>query len=225
MEDKLRRYVDELFNGAVPTRKAAELKEEMIQNLNDKFKDLLAEGKTPEAAYNISIAGIGDVGGLLKELEKESVMPDVYDLEASRRRSAMFTAIAVMTYILSILPLIMLNQFGYMYANNVGLPVLFIMVAGATGLLVYDNMTKPKRYKGSDTVVEEFREWQSETQTRKALRSSISSAFWSLLVVVYIIVSFATRSWHVTWVLFVLGAAVEAFINIFFTLKGWGVKK
>ena len=225
MEDKLRRYIDELFNGAVPTRKAVELKEEMIQNLNDKFKDLLDEGKTPEAAYNISIAGIGDVGGLLKELEKESVMPDVYDLEASRRKSAMFTAIAVMTYILSILPLIMLNQFGYRYANNVGLPVLFIMVAGATGLLVYDSMTMPKRYKGSDTVVEEFREWQSETQTRKALRRSISSAFWSLVVVFYIVISFATGSWHVTWVLFVLGAAVEAFINIFFTLKGWSEKK
>jgi hypothetical protein len=60
MEDKLRRYVDGLFARTVPTKKAVELKEEMIQNLEDKYKDLISEGKTPEAAYNVAVAGIGE---------------------------------------------------------------------------------------------------------------------------------------------------------------------
>ena len=67
MEDKLRRYVDGLFEEATPSRKTVELKEEMIQNLEDKYNDLLKDGKTPEAAFNIVIAGIGDVSALLKE--------------------------------------------------------------------------------------------------------------------------------------------------------------
>ena len=50
MKDKLRKHVDGIFEETTPTRKAIELKEEMIQNLEDKYKDLISEGKTPEAA-------------------------------------------------------------------------------------------------------------------------------------------------------------------------------
>ena len=66
MELQIRAYVDELFAETVPSKKSVELKEEMIQNLTEKYNDLIAEGKTPEAAYNIAIAGIGDVSYLLK---------------------------------------------------------------------------------------------------------------------------------------------------------------
>ena len=220
MEEKLREYVDSLFNGTVQTKKAVELKEEMIRNLHDKYNDLISEGKTPEAAYNIAVSGIGDVSGLLRELESDDhYAPDKHELEIARRRSAMFTAVAVMVYILSILPLIVLAQLGVRHYERIGLPFIIIMVAFATGLLVYNNMTKPKLFKGSDTMVEEFREWQSGTQDRKSLRRSISSALWALITVVYFIVSFATRAWHVTWIIFIMGAAVEAFINIFYTIK------
>ena len=227
MEDKLRRYVDELFEGSIPSRKAVELKEEMIRNLHDKFSDLIAEGKTPEAAYNIVIAGIGDVSGLLRDLETEAIAPDIHELEAARRKSAMFTAIAVMMYILSILPLIIINvgDYEWRYSQYIGLPLLFLMVAGATGILVYDSMTKPKRYKDSDTMVEEFREWQTDLRDRKALRRSISAALWALILVVYFVVSFATFAWHITWIIFLIGSAIEALINIFYTLRGWGAKR
>ena len=49
MEEKIRRHVDELFSGTAPSRRSVELKEEMIQNLTEKYNDLIAEGKTPEA--------------------------------------------------------------------------------------------------------------------------------------------------------------------------------
>ena len=222
MEDRLRRHVEELFSGTAQTRKAVELMEEMIQNLNDKYSDLISEGKTPDAAYNIAVAGIGDVSGLLKELESDAhYTPNATEMEAARRRSAMLTAIAVMMYILCALPLIILNQMRFMYfdANAIGVPILLVMVAGATGLLVYNNMTKPKVFKGSDTMVEEFREWQTDTHHRKSLRRSISSALWSVLTVLYFIISFSTNAWHITWIIFIIGAAIEAFINIFASLK------
>jgi hypothetical protein len=219
MEDKLRRYVDDLFDGTALTRKSVELKEEMIQNLNDKYCDLISEGKTPEAAYNIAVAGIGDVSGLLRELEDEAFTPDVGEIEAARRKSAMFTAIAVMMYILSVLPLIILNELGFRNPDRLGVPIMFIIIAGATGLLIYNNMTKPKYFKGSHTMVEEFREWQTDTHQRKSLRRSISSALWSIITVLYFVISFTTGAWHISWLIFIVGAALEAFINIFFSLK------
>ena len=220
MEDKLRRYVDGLFARTVPTQKAVELKEEMIQNLNDKYNDLLAEGKTPEAAYNVAVAGIGDVSGLLSELEEEEMYePDIAEYEAARKKSAMLTAIAVMMYILSVLPTIIMGQLGSRVTVSIGIPVMMVIVAAATGLLVYNNMTKPKFKRGAATMVQEFREWQVGMTDRKTLRRAISSAFWSLLVALYFIVSFATSAWSVTWILFLLGAAAEAVINVFFALK------
>jgi len=95
MEDKLCRYLDGLFKGSTPTEKVLDLKEEMLQNLEDKFRDLLAEGKTPEEAYNITVAGIGDVSALLKQLEAES---DAGKHERLKRRTSILTAIGVSSF-------------------------------------------------------------------------------------------------------------------------------
>ena len=221
MEDKLRRYVDGLFARTAPTKKAVELKEEMLQNMQDKYDDLIKEGKTPEAAYNIVIAGIGDVGNLLYELEADAPeAPEMFEgYELQRHKSAMITAIAVMGYILSFLPALILNMFSSTFATRIGIPIMFLMVAGSTGLLVYNNMTKPKYSKPSGTIVDEFRNWQSTSQDRKALRRAISSALWAIIVALYFIISFASRSWHLTWIIFLFGAALEAIINVFFTVK------
>jgi len=220
MEDKLRMYVDGLFARTAPTKKAVELKEEMLQNLHDKYSDLISEGKTPEASYNIAIAGIGDVSGLLAELEVDT--PDEFNLqeyEVARRSTAMITAIAVMLIVLSSMPLTVLAIFGIRNSARIGIPILFVMIACAVGLLVYNYMTKPRRYKGSDTVVEEFREWQSGVHDRRSLRKAISAALWSVIVALYFVVSFWTRAWNVTWIVFLLGVSIEAFINVFVTMK------
>jgi len=214
MENKLRKYVDGLFDGTAPTKKAVELKEEMIQNLEDKYKDLMAEGKTPEAAFNVAVAGIGDVSTLLKEIETSAMPgPD----QAALQKSAMLTAIAVAGYILSVLPLILFGAFGGRL--SIGFVITTLMVAGSTGLLIYNAMTKPRYHKESDTMVEEFREWQADTHDRRALRRAISTALWSVIVALYLIISFWTFAWHITWIIFILGGAIESIINIFYSIK------
>ena len=65
MNEKLRHYIDDLFANAPSTVRAVELKEEMYQNLMDKYNDLINEGKSEESAYNIAVASIGDVDSLI----------------------------------------------------------------------------------------------------------------------------------------------------------------
>lgn len=224
MEDRLRKYVDNLFEETTPTKRSVELKEEMIQNLHDKYNDLISEGKTNDAAYNIAVAGIGDISGLLSELERDTMafMPDeaqMIEMEYSRRKSAMLTSIAVMMYILCTLPLIIMSMTGFRYNAVIGVPVMFIMIAGATGLLIYDGMTKKEYTNKSDTMVEEFREWQSDEKDRKALRKAISSALWSITVALYLIISFMTGAWFITWIIFIIATAVESLINVIFTAR------
>ncbi|MCL2588455.1 MAG: permease prefix domain 1-containing protein [Oscillospiraceae bacterium] len=223
MEDKLRRYIEGIFEDTTPTRKAIELKEEMLQNVEDKYRDLLAEGKTPEAAFNIAVAGIGDVSVLLRQLEQGfRTEPEQEKYEQAQRKSAMLTAVAVMMYILSVLPVPLLHGLGLRNAHVISIPLFIVMVAAATGLLIYNSMTKPRRFPEADTIVEEFREWQAETQDGRQMRRAISSALWSLIVVLYFIISFTTMAWHITWIIFVAGGLVESLINIFYAMKNKG---
>ena len=217
METRLRRHIGTLFEDAPKTRKAFELQEEMIQNLTEKYHDLLAEGKSEEVAYNIAVSSIGDIRDLLRELD-ETPGADPQTDQAWRRKSALRVSIAVMMYILSVIPIILFDEL-FPTMEIIGLLVMFVMVASATGLIIYNSMTKPKR-RAEDTVVEEFREWQAHNDSRRSLRKAISSVIWSLTLVLYFIISFTTGAWHITWLLFLIAAAIEQVVRAVIDLSG-----
>ena len=70
MNDKLRNFIESLFEDAPKTKQTIELKEEMLQNLIDKYNDLVDSGKSSEAAYNIATASIGDINELISQIGK-----------------------------------------------------------------------------------------------------------------------------------------------------------
>ena len=223
MEDKLRAYMDYLFRDVKATRKSVELKEEILQNLIDKYRDLLAEGKTPEAAYNIAVASIGDMDELLAGLNDElSFEKEVSgeQLERGKKKSAILVSAAVMMYILCLLPPILLS--GSRLEENLAPALMFLMIACGTGLLIYDHMTKPHYRKVEDSIVEGFKEWKDQTDSDRRAMKALSSALWSIITVIYIIISFWTMAWHITWVIFLIGAAVEGILKAVFELKRQG---
>lgn len=62
MREQLIRYVELLFAGA---ENAGDIQQEILQNTLDRYDDLIAQGKTPEAAYRLAISGIGDINEIL----------------------------------------------------------------------------------------------------------------------------------------------------------------
>ncbi|GAA0797023.1 hypothetical protein DWX43_04845 [Clostridium sp. AF19-22AC] len=220
MEDKLRAYMDHLFRDVKPTRKTVELKEEILQNLVDKYHDLLKEGKTEEAAYNIAVATIGDMDELLAGLQNENTdMQPVYDekMDKWRRKSALRISVAVALYIMCLLPPILMS--GSAYEDSIAPALMFSMIGVATAILIYNNLTKPYYHRADDSIVDEFREWQQQTDSARRAFRAISSALWALIVVIYILISFWTMAWHITWVIFLIGVAVEGILKAVFELK------
>lgn len=215
MEAKLRAYVETLFEQAPKTRKAYELKEEMIQNLVEKYHGLCDEGKSEEAAYNIAVNSIGDTGELIAGLS-EPVPALTPEEERKKNRYASLTALAVALYILSVIPLVSLSQVG---SGTLGLSIMLAFIAAATGLLIYISMTRPRYYKTEDTMVEEFKEWKHTKDSRGEVLKSIGSALWMLTIVTYFIISFGTGAWHITWIVFLIGAAIQQIIKAIFQLK------
>lgn len=215
MKEKLRTHIETLFSDAPNTKKAIELKEELIQNSYDKYDDLILEGKTPEAAYNISVASIGDITYLIEDLKKDMITVREETIEKGRKRSAFLVSAAVMLYIMSIIPIILLSEFGL---EIQGVVLMFLLIAVATGLLIYNGMTKTSYKKKDQTIAEEFREWKSENADRIKARKAISSALWMIVVVVYLLISFWTMHWGITWIIFLIAAAVDNIIKAIFEL-------
>lgn len=218
MTQRIRHYVEELFANAPHSKKAYDLKEEIYSNLVEKYQDLTAEGMPETEAYNTVIAGIGDVEEMFVDLKDSPASHPAED--AWRRRSAVLVSVSVGLYILSLVPLFLIDALD---GDPIyGVILIFVFCAVATALLVYNTMSRPRYHRLDDTMVEEFKEWkhqQAAGDYNRQLCNAIIGIFWTLLIAVYLLVSFLFGIWAYSWILFIIGAAVSQIINAVFRLK------
>lgn len=207
MEDKLRAYTESLFAGIPYSERSAAILEQTASRLIVRYRELLNEGKSEEEAYASAIVSLGDVGALLNAARQPvaASADDEEALRASNKRSALLLAVAVALYILCPVPCILTE-------NKIGVVLLFVMVAVATGLIIFGAMTKKKAPATVGAAPVPVKE--------NSLFKAFSSALWAVIVALYFIISFATGAWYVTWVMFLIGAALEGVLKAVFDLKG-----
>ena len=196
MREQLTQYVELLFAGAGDCE---DIKQEILQNTLDRYDDLIAQGKVPEAAYRLAIAGIGDINEILgTNVPRNAVSHPVATVEdGDTPTKKLLRAIAVGLYILCPLPLIVLGDMGM---ATIGLCGTLAIVAVATVLI----MLGAKK--------EQYKEEEKESTPRSELKKSLSSVIWAVGLGVYLILSFSTRAWHMTWVLFPVLGALDSLI-------------
>ncbi len=211
MEYRIKAYVDELFEKAPKTQQAYEIKLELVQNLLDKYHAMVSEGISEEEAFQLTILNIGDMEEVFAQLSES---PGVFTVSGSEtfleKKRAALTAAAIMMYILSVVPLIVLSSLGVF--EVLGVILLLCMVAGATGLLVYSNMTKPKTTQGPEAV-SSVGEGKGVDQRKKQLLKAFRSAYWPLVLALYFLLSFLTGRWGITWIIFLIAPALETVLR------------
>lgn len=217
MIEKFRVKLNELFENAPQTSRARELKEELLANLMDRYNDLLASGKSEEEAFNIAIAGIGDIDEIIIGL-KDSYEFNPEQMRKDREKRAFILSISIGMYIMSVVILIMLTSV-FRVSGDVAICIMLTIDALATSLLIYNAVSRPKYIKADDTIVEEFKEWKSANNTEKEVINSIKSIMWLVIITLYFLLSFTLRIWSFSWVLFIIGAAIERVITLIFQLR------
>jgi len=65
---KINEHVEDLFKDVPFSEEAEAIKQEIIQNLEEKVWDLMEQGKSEEDAINKAIVDFGDIGDLKQEL-------------------------------------------------------------------------------------------------------------------------------------------------------------
>ena len=222
MEEKIRNYINHLFAEAPRTRKAMDLKEEMAQNTIEKYQDLVSEGYSEEDAWKMVTASIGDVTELFGELEE----PDLYLSEEDRKKKALLKAIAIGLYIFAgvVLMAWMMISENFFYYNVPDMGMFGLIAAGLlcippTCMLVYATNLYPNSDKRERSMVESYQEARRAGKRAKALKGSISAIIWFVTLILYFIISFVTRNWEITWIIFLMGGCAQAVLFLVFSLK------
>ena len=194
MREQLIQYVSLLFAGA---ENCEDTRQEILQNTLDRYDDLIAQGKSEEAAYRLAITGIGDINEILGR--KDTVLPamPVEREETDTAFKKLLRAIAVGLYILCPLPLIVLSELGM---DTFGLCGLLCFVAVATVLMILGAKKQDSPEK------------EDADEPKSEMGKSVSSLIWAIGLAVYLILSFLTGAWHITWVIFPILGAVNALV-------------
>lgn len=143
-----------------------------------------------------------------REVEEVSI-ENTSTYQNYNRKKALFTTVAVMLYILSVVVIIFFST--VLRSPIVGVCVFFIVIAVATGLLIYIEMTKP--------LTNEKKKEKVLTREDK-LYKRITSVLALFVLAIYLIVSFLTMAWGVTWILWIVYALLTEIIKLGFSLKG-----
>lgn len=210
MREQLIQYVNLLFAGSP---EAWEMRQEILQNTLDRYDDLIAQGKAPEAAYRLAISGIGDINEVLGSAAISS-SPAPASTPAAKKEEPkdkkLLRAIAIGMYICCVIPLFVLGNVG----NGVlGLCLMFVMIAAATVLII---MASSDDKNAEEKEAEDKEHDEPKTELGKAVESS-----WGFVTLaIYLGVSFWTGAWYITWLIFPIMGAIKSIVKACLDLKG-----
>lgn len=169
--DTIKIYVENMFKTLPKTGELKKLKGDILCNMEDKYSELKAEGKSENEAIGIVISEFGNIDEIIKEfgIEIEEKKTDnklpIIHLEEGReylsmkKKTSFIVSIGVMLCMLAGAVLITLSQLigdGLLFTALTGdakdfamiIPVILI-VAPAIGLFIYAG-TKMEKYKYID---------------------------------------------------------------------------
>ena len=185
-------------------RKKKGLSQEEIAGLLDVSRQTVSKWETDQSTPDfdkiIPICKLYEIdANELLTGEKNSVKAP-----SDNRKSAKTISLSIVLYILSTVWII----FATATLNKpiLGVCIFLIIIAAATGLLIYNSILN-KKEKKQKTKEEEF-------------VSQINEIITIFILVIYFIVSFTTMAWHITWILFIINVLIEEIVKLIFSLKG-----
>lgn len=207
MREQLVSYVNLLFAGTTDT---VEIKQEILQNTLDRYDDLVEQGKSPEAAYRLAISGIGDINEILGQDKPEPYVPQhAPETAEDEKKGKLLKAVAIAFYIACPIPLFALG-------DEIGLCLTLLLVAAATALIVMSGKKEPETVQTSPVAYSSSTQHSPETQQ---LIKTIGLVVMIICVALYLVISFLSGAWFITWILFPLFACIKGLIVACIDLK------
>ena len=208
MNERLRTFVDALFENAPTTPRVYDLKEELLANLEEKYSDLLAAGASEADAYTHVVAGIGDaealIASLTNEQEESSASP-----EEARARTAQVVATSAFLYCLAIAARLLVRM---VLGQTLGWVAFWVVAGFATAQTVYHFMTHPGGYAAAMRL-------PTSRKRRRQLFGTFSSILWLSTTIIYFVYSFTFGGWRLSWLVFLVATILQQVLRLIMRLE------
>lgn len=147
--ETIKNYLESMFLGLPNTPEVQKAKFELGNMMEDKYAELINEGKTNNEAIGIVISEFGNLEELSfdlgidnfmregnPEVGRQITLSEAKDYLREKGNQSMMIAVGVMLCIMSVIGPIMTSSFFNPIGDSVGVAIMFIMIAAAVGLFV-----------------------------------------------------------------------------------------
>ncbi|MGM0124369.1 hypothetical protein IGI37_001746 [Enterococcus sp. AZ194] len=171
--DTIKTYLDGLFLAIPETKKSQQLKTDLLANMEDRYLELIEEGKSENEAVGTTISEFGSIDELLEELHVETKgqayqqsneqpreeaffagepidVEDAHHYLEVRKRAALMISSGVGLIMVGLGALILCSS---MYEEILGVLLMFLSIAIAVGLFITGGITFSKINKELDDRV------------------------------------------------------------------------
>jgi len=207
--NQIRNYIDAMFSGLPKTREVVEMKLTILENMEEKFQELLNEGKNENEAVGIVLADFGSMEELKEELgisddslENTTLDPQVQKNSALKEEYFSFKkkfgiaiAFAVVLFILSPAIYILLET---SLGDNSPIAVftLLLLIACGVGICIYFGIQNDKYKELLQIKV------QATENNESGIVALIASIGFPIATITYLFIGFFLNLWHPGWLIF-----------------------
>lgn len=216
IENKLQHHLTLLFANVPKSRKASELKQELLSNMLERYKDCIEQGKNADEAYRMTIESLGNTDELISSITPDENLQD--KINSYKKLKARNISISVGLYFLAVASLIGIASLSAISGRNeeiggiIGLLTMFILSAIATGLIIYTHISIPKEI---EPFIKDINNNNFDKSTQKGrFFSAFLELFWLIITIIYLGLSFLTGAWNITWIIWLIGAALSRTIKL-----------
>ncbi len=140
--------------------------------------------------------------GVKKEVEEQPM-----NKQAIKKARANGIAAGVLFYFIAVIWIMI--SIPVLLINPITASAIFLLICGiATYIIIYTCMV----YKKDKKEIEE--------NEKNPIIKRIGNIIDILSLIIYLLVSFITMAWYITWIIFIIGALVKEIVKLIFELKG-----
>lgn len=137
-------------------------------------------------------------------LTGKKVIKDSSEIKENKRKTALVISLSVFLYFLALIWVTIAEPLPFIGENLVG-SIFLLICAIPTCLLIFYFVSLSKNHKEEKKVNEAYKKYDE-----------LVSIFFTII---YLIMSFVTKAWHLTWILWVVYALVIEIIHILLKMK------
>ena len=129
------------------------------------------------------------------------------DIE-NKKSNALILSISIFLYFLAVV-LLIFTETVLKFNDGISVSIFLIICAIATCLIIYNSVSKGKSEENKE-----------EKTIKNKLQKQIEEIITSITLVIYLMVSFITMAWHITWILWIINVLICEIVKLIFILRG-----